>query len=247
MENAISISLNYNSMSAGTKLFTDKRLNTIIDILRMFPEGLGFNELKNKLVIKKEMSPVTLRKKLNKLLEFDLITQTPKEPRTGQKIIFRIGDSFEDYESLISRISEETTNTISILRSVKIETEKDLMNFNINYYNKIVRQYSLLVIALQLNSWNYNWLYNANLMKDLLLLIYYGFLQVYNEMNQLMQSEKFREIFIKTLNKYDNFKKPLSNEQFKSLFESSLTDLYIYNIFKDRNEILKLYSNLKKR
>ena len=62
----------------------------VVEALTLYPEGISFNKLYE--VLKEYMSKNTLSKCLEELEREGLVEKTPKRPRRGQKVIWRLTD-----------------------------------------------------------------------------------------------------------------------------------------------------------
>jgi len=81
--------------------------NKVLAILERFPEGIGLNELHQQ--TEDICARDTLRKMLNEFQEDKLIEQEPKEPRRGQKILYKCSQSVSKYREKQKTIQERYT------------------------------------------------------------------------------------------------------------------------------------------
>jgi hypothetical protein len=149
----------------------------ILNKLTDFPEGIGFNDFSK--VVKNDMAPATLKKKIKELLDSKFIFRIPENPRRGQKTLFFATKGYEIYNQLLSSLEYETNKVMNTLTNIKMNEEKEVEDFLSIYYD-VIYNFSIFRLMDALYSWNKNWLYNKKIYFKLISDLYNPFIQISN-------------------------------------------------------------------
>ena len=207
----------------------DTRRKAILDTLIQNPEGLGFRQLAKKL--KNEMAPDTLRKQLNYLCQIRLISKKPDNPRKGQKIIFKLKESYTFYKDLIKSIEKETSKLIQFLDTIKNEKNIDI-NIIDGFSESMFRYYSIPSIVGQIATYRYEWENNEQLMRDILFICYKSYMELWGTFEKILLRDDLKKMRIEKASIIKNFIRNISYlepEQFKIAY---LLNYPFFNIEK---------------
>jgi hypothetical protein len=195
-----------------------------------FPEGLGFNELSE--ILKEQMAPPTLGKKLKDLKSYGFIKQVPKKSRRGQKTTLYLSKAYKEYGFFLERLDNETNSLIKQFEVMKIENETDAKALFL-ITNHLIKQYSMPFLADSVLSWDPNWIYNEKIMKEILFIVYVSFIRVKEKMDIIIKNPEYKKYI-------DEFTK----KQLEKLNKLEEKNLINTTLFDDVNLFtLRLYKN----
>ena len=195
-----------------------------------FPEGLGFNELSE--ILKRQVAPPTLRKKLKDLKSYGFIKQVPKKSRRGQKTTLYLSKAYKEYGFFLERLDNETNSLIKQFEVMKIENETDAKALFL-ITNHLINQYSMPFLADSVLSWDPNWIYNEKIMKEILFIVYVSFIRVKEKLDIIIKNPEYKKYI-------DEFTK----KQLEKLNKLEEKNLINTTLFDDVNLFtLKLYKN----
>jgi len=206
------------------------RKDVILNTLMGFPEGLGFNELSE--ILKRQVAPPTLRKKLKDLKSYGFIKQVPKKSRRGQKTTLYLSKAYKEYGFFLERLDNETNSLIKQFEVMKIENETDAKALFL-ITNHLINQYSMPFLADSVLSWDPNWIYNEKIMKEILFIVYVSFIRVKEKLDIIIKNPEYKKYI-------DEFTK----KQLEKLNKLEEKNLINTTLFDDVNLFtLKLYKN----
>lgn len=205
------------------------RKDIILNTLMGFPEGLGFNELSE--ILKEQMAPPTLGKKLKDLKSYGFIKQVPKKSRRGQKTTLYLSKAYKEYGFFLERLDNETNSLIKQFEVMKIENETDAKALFL-ITNHLIKQYSMPFLADSVLSWDPNWIYNEKIMKEILFNVYISFIKVKEKLDIIIKNPEYKKNIDNYTKKQLEKINELENKNPTGALLIDEMDLTIFNLFK---------------
>jgi hypothetical protein len=145
------------------------------------------------------MAPHTLRKKLDHLLSYKFIKQTPTNPRKGQKIKYFTTSAYKEYDNFGFRLTKEVDVLIKIFDEFEIKDEIDaeVLSKLLENLNKL---FSIPLLTDSIQSWEPSWLYNTELMKEVLFIYYGSYMMIIDKIDKLLKNPKYKKYIINSIN-----------------------------------------------
>jgi len=208
------------------------RFHTIVlERLSGHPEGIGFNELAV-IGVKGQLAKNTLRIKLDELILWEFVNQSPEDPRRGQKIQYYLTNIYNEYTSMLNSIKNNVKFLKEIFRIIDItnEEELELFNYLINYVYEI---FSIPSILDSISTWNWRLIYNVNIMTSIFVHTYVYYMEIHEEIFKILNDKKHQI----TIHKYVKNEKKKMENIFKNKPElKQYIEMTEFNIFNKNNK-----------
>jgi len=119
----------------------------VINILENYPDGLHFSELFRR--CKTITTRSTLSKKLKELEKDSVVSRTPQEPRRGQRVYYRLTESFRKFNEQLKVLDREgdlIINEIYWLHYIleKFRAAREQIELLVDFDNSLLNQYVVL-------------------------------------------------------------------------------------------------------